>query len=147
MRIEDVTQTKDGTPVRIYATDGCGWYPIHGAIWDYEDNGYKPFWWTKTGCSLLGAGTEHLTDLDLHDWRDDIPWECLKEEIQWVAKMPIGEKEWYGFATKPELVEKEKGSFCFWQSKLIDAFRLEGVKMPEGPNNVKDSLTKRPEGR
>jgi len=33
MDIKNATQTKGGKPVWIYATDGGGDYPVHGANW------------------------------------------------------------------------------------------------------------------
>lgn len=42
IKIDGKYQTRDGRPVRIYATDTGGDYPIHGAIW------YKDQWLTET---------------------------------------------------------------------------------------------------
>ena len=42
-----VTEDSTGTPVRIYATDGGGKYPIHGAV-KYNE-GWNPSKWTSTG--------------------------------------------------------------------------------------------------
>ena len=54
-------QTRDGREVRIYATDGGGPQPIHGAI-----SGLN-FWstanWSKNGSYTVVYGQEHDNDL------------------------------------------------------------------------------------
>jgi len=45
-------ETRGGHPVRIYATDGGGGYPIHGAIW--IDERWIPKSWTKDGLDIDG---------------------------------------------------------------------------------------------
>lgn len=52
--------TRDGREVRIYARDGSGSYPIHGAIKCGED--WVMFSWTKNGQACLG-GISHGKDL------------------------------------------------------------------------------------
>jgi len=51
-------QTRDGREVRIYATDGKGKYPIHGAI--LTDGGWEDQTWTHDGCLL----TEHSAEAE-----------------------------------------------------------------------------------
>jgi hypothetical protein len=54
-------RTRDGREVRIYATDGGGPQPVHGAV-----SGLN-FWstasWSKNGSYKLAYGQEHDTDL------------------------------------------------------------------------------------
>ena len=72
-------QTRDGREVRIYATDGGGPQPVHGAI-----SGLN-FWstanWSKNGSYTVVYGQEHDNDLIevrprhkrtvwLHVWND-----------------------------------------------------------------------------
>ena len=52
-------QTRWGRPVRIYATDGGGGYPIHGAIQSGES--WVSRSWTKDG--LLCRGLQNDVDL------------------------------------------------------------------------------------
>lgn len=42
-------RTKDGHKVRIYATDGGGHYPIHGAIYVNNLRGWETIKWTAEG--------------------------------------------------------------------------------------------------
>ena len=56
-------QIRDGMPVRIYATDGAGDFPIHGA---FQENGHWfPEKWTVDGyCRITNGGvTESGNDL------------------------------------------------------------------------------------
>jgi hypothetical protein len=48
MEFED--KTIAGYPVRIYAPDGAGPYPIHGAV-DVNGNGFITHYWTEEGVS------------------------------------------------------------------------------------------------
>jgi hypothetical protein len=40
-------RTRDGLEVRIYATDGRGIYPVHGAV--KVEDGWIPYSWKKVG--------------------------------------------------------------------------------------------------
>jgi hypothetical protein len=134
MRIEDATQTVGGHPVRIYATDG-GIYSnnIHGAIWR---SGWQFQVWKSTGEAALPI-TESVYDLDLHNWRDDIPWECLRNDIQWAARDLDG--TWFGFADKPMRSDITATWFGGRETSL------KGVKMPSGPADWREAIAKRPE--
>ena len=135
MNIKDATQTKDGRLVRIYATDAGGPYPVHGAV--YSDRRWKVATWTEEGHAHYKFATGD--DLDLTDWRDEIPWECLRDEIQWVARDCNG--DFLGFREKPEL------GVVAWTEGGWIPFTLEGVKMPAGPTSWRDAIAQRPEGR
>jgi len=136
MRIEDCTKTKDGRPVRIYATDGGGLYPIHGAIWMNSEEGWRVATWTKGGNYDDGERV-WCFDLDLHDWRDDIPWEYIKGD--WVARDKDG--SWYSFETRPRIFELQQ----VWDYGI--KWCLCGVKMPAGPDDWREAIAQRPEGR
>ena len=134
MRPEEATQTKNGTPVRIYATDGLGRYPIHGAR--LLSDGWKSTSWTEEGHYIRNKISK--SDLDLTDWRDKIPWDCLVPEIQWVARDSNG--LWMGYKYAPGLYEK------YWQDLYGDpVYPLDGVKMPNGPADWKQAIAKRPD--
>lgn len=51
--------TRDGHPVRIYATDGCSDYPVHGAI--FVNERWVPWCWTSDGSRC--SGNVHAWDL------------------------------------------------------------------------------------
>ena len=59
--INKTYRTRDGREVRIYATDGGGPQPVHGAV-----SGLS-FWstasWSKNGSYNLAYGQEHDNDL------------------------------------------------------------------------------------
>jgi hypothetical protein len=69
MRIEDATQTVGGHPVRIYATDGGGGFPVHGAIWVCTFGEWVTYQWSLNG-GFVGRNGEDNSDLDL-DLRDE----------------------------------------------------------------------------
>ena len=54
-------RTRSGLPVRIYATDCGGDYPVHGAVLD--SHGWFDFAWTKEGLTFIDQIAE--CDLDL----------------------------------------------------------------------------------
>ena len=88
----DITKkytTRSGLPVRIYATDGAGQHPIHGAI------KYKNGWNDSTWCAN-GAYTEGYTDgsrslIPVKTWR---AW----EEGEGPARLMIRSKASSGHA-------------------------------------------------
>lgn len=47
-------KTASGNPVRIYAVDGSGEYPVHGAI--ETDDGWESASWTKEGAYRVSKG-------------------------------------------------------------------------------------------
>ena len=54
-------RTRDGREVRIYATDGRGDYPVHGAI--KTITGWESHIWFKCGKSIFQDETERSGDL------------------------------------------------------------------------------------
>ena len=46
-------RTRDGREVRIYATDGEGTYPIHGAV---MEDGWQLYRWLPDGGGLFDSG-------------------------------------------------------------------------------------------
>ena len=51
----------DGREVRVYATDGAGSYPVHGAV-KQENGEWYPLKWTEDG-RYLADGSEDIKDL------------------------------------------------------------------------------------
>jgi hypothetical protein len=54
-------RTRDGREVRIYATDGREYYPIHGAIG--QDGGWQINCWTQDGLHSLRSKYDDSADL------------------------------------------------------------------------------------
>jgi hypothetical protein len=52
-------KTRGGHRVRIYATDGCGPSPIHGALW-VKDCGWDDAKWRQNGMFRLDGETSPL---------------------------------------------------------------------------------------
>ena len=59
--ITKLYRTRDGREVRIYATDGRGDYPVHGAI--QTITGWEAHIWFKSGKSIFEDDTERSGDL------------------------------------------------------------------------------------
>jgi len=140
MKPEEATQTKDGTPVRIYATDGKNPYPIHGAM--LSPTGWGLATWTAEGHCVRKSAS--LYDLDLTDWRDEIPWDYLVPEIKYVARDEDG--DWCGYETRPE-----KDDVCWdiseynYSEGYHQTYGLKSVKMPHSPADWKQAIAKRPD--
>ena len=49
-------RTKGGEEVRIYATDGSGWYPVHGAV--KTAGGWRYVIWTNEGSLFFKDGSD-----------------------------------------------------------------------------------------
>ncbi len=56
-------KTRDGREVRIYAVDGGGQFPVHGAV-KFSGTAWTPNEWSETG-SHLGDPEFRISDLDL----------------------------------------------------------------------------------
>ena len=65
-------RTRDGKDVRIYAVDGKGDYPVHGAI-DFGDN-HQPLKW-----KIDGSFSTRTNSADLIEVKED--WEILIEHF------------------------------------------------------------------
>jgi len=142
MKIKDATQTKDGTPVRIYATDGGFTQTIlHGAV--QTSKGWQIAIWDNSGYfagpAILFTALNNDLDLDLHDWWEDIPWEYLEDWIQCVVMDP--QNQWFGGTINA--FEIEKDGICGITGESI--IMISGIKMPMPPD-WQNSKVKRPEG-
>jgi hypothetical protein len=61
-------QTRSGLPVRIYATDGAGRYPVHGAIkWD---GGWDDNTWCADGSYADGEADGSRSLVSAKAWRE-----------------------------------------------------------------------------
>jgi hypothetical protein len=132
MNIKDCTQTKDGTPVRIYEVYED---KTHGA-W-FNDVEWIIAIWDSKGENVLPS--KHALDLDLSDWKEKIPWDCLRPEIKVVARDKCG--QWLGHEIEPN----KDGQDGIWCSAGHEIYALDGVKMPQGPADWKEAIARRPE--
>ncbi len=139
MRIEDVTQTKDGTPWEFFKRL---WNGLVIGAWTNGFGHIRPGIWNSDGncIDVLGEGAHyHNLNLDLHDWRDDIPWELLKNWIRWIAMDEDG--EWRGYEIEPACDPNR-----WYSARRRKATTLSGVKMPTPPH-WRSSKVERPEGK
>ena len=95
-------KTRDGREVRIYATDGLGVFPIHGAVKNQE--GWTSFKWCEDGMHL---GSDIETGYDLIEVKQQMKFE-----------------RWYLFTSQ--------GDYSIWQSKpdassAIDVFAIKHI--------------------
>ena len=74
-------RTRDGREVRIYAVDGSGSVPVHGAI--KNTYGWEPYQWIKDGRSYLKDGPDDLIEVKPR----------VKREV-WVNVYPHMEAIW-----------------------------------------------------
>ena len=59
--------TRVGSPVRLYALDGGGEYPVHGAYWEGVEPMWHPMSWRMDGTFVHPA---HPRSIDLIDPED-----------------------------------------------------------------------------
>ena len=52
--------TRDGGRARVYATDGAGLLPIHGAVWHERDKHWRLLAWHLDGCYNIDGITSEL---------------------------------------------------------------------------------------
>ena len=80
-------RTRDGREVRIYAVDGGGEYPVHGAYY-YNGNRWYQCSWSETG----GVHMSHTTDYDLIEVRPRIQREVWVNVYPHRMGVPHGNK-------------------------------------------------------
>ena len=139
MNIQDVIRTKGGHEVVIWEViNGLAWgrvtYDIiRFATW--EETGKVRFVY---GIEPICPGAPNFLDLDLRDWKDEIPWECIREEVNWVYT------HYDGGAWRASIEEP-----CEYNGFRDPAngrcFALGAIKMPPGPADWKEAIARRPE--
>ncbi len=134
MDIKDCNRTKGGHPWRFYADDGGGRFPIHGAWQDIHGSTWHPGRWAINGQYSVDNNS-HL-NLDLTDWRDQIPWGHIVDEVIFVARE---DGFWRGYFKEP--------AYCgrYWSYPEL-SYSLQGVKgMPNGPTEDREAIARRPD--
>jgi hypothetical protein len=100
----EVWLTRDGKKARIYAVDGRGSRPIHGAVSDGDEDDVVA--WTATGQYWSRPGTESDHDLiRKYDWREELKpiWALLKPKYKLFA-FDVCMNGWV-YRTRPVLEE------------------------------------------
>lgn len=130
---------RDGGKARVYALDGAGDYPIHGAI--EANGGWHLESWTESGMYLISE--EHPYDLiRKYDWREDLApiWAVLKPEYTGMAMDKSG--VWSLFVRPP----RPCGGFWSTSAAGVEGRHpLECLKLPVPDCDWKETWTVRPE--
>lgn len=117
----DITKkytTLSGKPVRIYATDGGGTFPIHGSYWD-EDS-WVITRWTPDGCFFSSGCDEWRNLIPVKTWR---AWEGGKAPVHIMLRQK-------GFS----LVETKHTKHCNLSMLFLNYIRVheDGTETPCG---------------
>lgn len=141
MKIEEATQTVGGDCVKIYAVLDD---QVHGAIWVCGH--WEVREWNLNG-EIKSIELLSSFNLDLHDWRDDIPWSCLQDDIKWVFW--DRKNGWRGcshFSSaggQDAIPCPQSDQYPFWFTWSF-TYNLQGVKMPNPPSDWRQAIAKRP---
>ena len=133
-------RTRDGRKAGIYATDGCGLYPVHGYI--ITGGGKETSCWNAVG--LWGPNLVISSHLDLiAEWVDEPEgsWDGCPAWANWRAKDEDG--SWWWYDQRPVLIEQNGN----WRHAKLT--KLSGIipssHTPTFTGDWKDSLQQRPE--
>lgn len=136
MRPEEATQTVDGTKIKILGKRA-------GKFFGYWVDGLgnaHPAKWSNSGKLLQSSPADalpyHYLNLDLTDWRDEIPWNVLADWVQVVVREPNG--RWLACEYEP-LSKNIHG----WVGGGYVLF-INAIKMPEGPADWREAIAERP---
>jgi len=104
-------KTHDGRDVRIYATDGRGVFPVHGAIKDGE--GWSSYTWANNGSSVNSASRKENPDdlIEVKPRKNIERWVVVERHdacFMWLTK-PSPEVTVNSFAVKHIVFEVEEG--------------------------------------
>ena len=128
---------RDGGKARIYATDGSGLYPIHGAL--EIAGGWTHDAWTREG-SFGREGGHQLDLIRRNDWRAELApiWAVLRPEYRWLAMDRGG--SWWAYQKEPE-IKIGKRTFAY----QVDCGLLDIVRMPTPDCDWTKTCVERPE--
>lgn len=131
-------RTRDGRKARVYAVDGGGEFPIHGAVlWPDDKTKWDWCQWKEAGDANLYGCTKPY-DL-ISEWVDRpvVDWSKMAAWHRWVAM--DSDKRWYAYPEEPAL-----GSIS-WNSGLSNVQNLIHPNYsPTFSGNWRDSLVERP---
>lgn len=126
-------KTRNGHKVRIYATDGSGHYPVHGAI--LRDNDWEERVWDANGSAYAKETIRASIDI-VSEWSDApiVNWSAMPAWCNYVAMDEDG--QWYAYIDKPGTDSEgwlPNNDYCFIPKKYHPTFT----------GYWKDSLTER----
>ena len=129
--------TRNGNKARVYATDGGGSFPVHGAV--YTNGEWEQEKWTPNGCMHIN-GREAPWDLMTHkDWREALTpiFDALAPEYRFVAMDANG--NWYAYTALPTLSSDK----MHWSPSNGEGALLHLLAMPKSPAPCAETLTAR----
>ena len=90
IEVGKVYRTREGGKARIYALDGTGDFPVHGAL--LIEGGWSSATWTRSGY-YIGHAAPNSNDL-MGEWKDPHPLDRVKPGSPvWVRQHP--ESSWF----------------------------------------------------
>ena len=137
MDIRQCTRTKGGYEVKIWEViNGCPYGRIFLSkimtIIKWDASGEVA--WSSAPLPAWGN-----FNLDLTDWRDEIPWECIRDEVNWVTWDK--HKDWVAWAKEPL-----DGNHAWTSVSIGKSYFLGGaIKMPTPPADWREAIARRPE--
>lgn len=131
-------KTRGGYKFRVYATDGGGDYPIHGAYLIMDR-------WSFVMLTKEGAynTTWETTDFDLiSEWVEtpEVDWSLYPKWWDWIAMDADG--EWYGYYN---CIPTYEGDSWWYNDNGGDGSHIPPQYAPKYNGHAKDSLVKRPQ--
>ena len=132
-------QTRSGSPVRILCTDAKMDWPIVGLV-ELTNDDEIVLIWDNYGQSPSSYSYNLIQAPVINP--NDIPWEHLIDEIQWVAMDRDG--SWNGYSEKP-IVDFHEWAIYDRDGVRYFHIKIRGVKMPNVPKDQwKETLVRRP---
>ena len=136
----EIWLTRDGTKARIYAVDGGGNHPVHGAA--HMDGRWQMSSWREDGFRWGGEDSESPYDLiQKYDWREELApiWAVLKPE--YTAMAMNARREWFACTTKDS--EIENGGWVLLS--YVEYVSLTGLTLPTPNCDWTETWTMRPD--
>jgi len=105
----------------------------HGAI--FNGTKWLPITHNRNGrcLSFVDCGMDIIAE---YDWRSEIPWDVLRDDIEWVAMDVSG--AWFAYCAEPEIL-----GCGAWRPHGI-YYAMTTIKMPSPPCDWTETKTRRP---
>jgi hypothetical protein len=127
--------TRDGRKVRIYAVDGRGSQPVHGAI--LREDGWQTNLFNSNGGYFRDSTNPHSSDI-IAPWieKPKVNWTTMPAWAKWVALDANG--RWFYYIDKPNTRQS------IWDPNSSQCNNIPAEYYPTFTGNWEDSLVERP---